>query len=50
MKAFKNISAWSQATKKARKALNIKGFCPIGGKSAKGKQFLAKARSIYRKM
>merc|ERR1719335_1160183 len=33
-KAFKNISKWANATKQARKALGIKGFTPIGGKTA----------------
>merc|ERR1712232_1208201 len=48
-KNFKRISGWLNATAKARKALNIKGFCPVGGKTAKGKAFLAKARSFYKK-
>jgi hypothetical protein len=33
----------------ARKALGIKGFCPIGGKTAAGQRLLKKARSLYRK-
>merc|ERR1712025_346166 len=37
------------ATKKARKDLKIKGFCPVGGKTQKGKALLAKTRSYYRK-
>merc|ERR1711860_5835 len=32
----------------ARKALGIKGFVAIGGKTAQGKALLAKARSIYK--
>merc|ERR1719150_719557 len=40
---------WAQACAKARKALGIKGFCPIGGKSQKGKTLLSKARSFYKK-
>jgi hypothetical protein len=48
-KAYKNISKWTQAVSKARKALGLKGFVPVGGKTAKGKQFLAKARSFYKK-
>merc|ERR1719375_2713501 len=40
-KGFKKIVAWSTAFKAARKALGIKGFCPCGGKTAKGKQLLA---------
>merc|ERR1719265_2592920 len=35
-KSWKLISKWHEATVKARKALGIKGFVPIGGKTAKG--------------
>merc|ERR1719253_604509 len=45
----KTIGKWAAAVAKARKALNIKGFVPVGGKTAQGKQFLAKARSIFKK-
>merc|ERR550537_915972 len=48
-KAYKNISAWTAACRKARTALKIKGFVPIGGKSAAGKAFLAKAKSFFKK-
>merc|ERR1712194_184289 len=48
-KSGKKIAAWGAATKTARKALGIKGFCPVGGSSAKGKALLAKVRSIYKK-
>ena len=30
-KAYKNISKWTQAVSKARKALGLKGFVPVGG-------------------
>merc|ERR1719291_961316 len=40
----KKIAAWGAATKAARKALGIKKFCPVGGKTAQGKQLLAKVR------
>ena len=40
---------WAIACGKARKALSIKGFCPFGGKTPKGKALLAKARSFYKK-
>merc|ERR1711865_453185 len=43
------LSKWGVAFSKARKALNIKGFCPCGGKTAQGKALLAKTRSIYKK-
>merc|ERR1719310_1449545 len=48
-KSAKKIAAWGAATKAARKALGIKGFCAVGGKSAQGKALLAKVRSIYKK-
>merc|ERR1719288_690616 len=47
--AFGLKNKWTQACAKARKALGIKGFCPFGGKTAKGKALLAKARSFYKK-
>jgi len=48
-KSFKNISGWLKAVTAARKALGVKGFCIIGGKSAQGKALLAKARALYKK-
>merc|ERR1712190_62545 len=38
-KGFANsaLKAWCDATKAARKALNLKGFVPVGGKTAQGK-------------
>ena len=48
-KAYKRIAGWNDAVKKARKALGIKGFQAVGGKSAKGKALLAKACSFYKK-
>ena len=47
--AYKIIAKWGAATKIARKQLGIKGFVPVGGKTAKGKAFLAKAKSFYKK-
>jgi hypothetical protein len=41
--------AWPQAVVKARKALGVKGFQAIGGKSAKGQALLRKVRSFYKK-
>merc|ERR1719254_308837 len=32
------LKAWCDATKAARKALNLKGFVPVGGKTAQGKE------------
>ena len=46
-KAYKLISAWTKATQQARKALRLKGFVPMGGKSAQGKALYAKAKAIY---
>merc|ERR1740139_610752 len=41
--AFKK---WIDACKKARKELGIKGFSPVGGKTAQGKALYAKVKSI----
>jgi len=43
------IGKWNVAVQKARKALGVKGFVAIGGKSKEGQAFLAKARSFYKK-
>jgi hypothetical protein len=48
-KNFKNISKWLKATQAARKSLKIKGFCPIGGKTAAGQRFLKAAKSFFKK-
>merc|ERR1719242_1813416 len=48
-KAYKRIAGWTSAVVKARKALGIKGFAVIGGKSKDGQKLLAKARSFYKK-
>merc|ERR1719253_2193 len=48
-KGAKKIAAWGAAFKAARKALGVKGFCPCGGQTAKGKALLAKTRSLYKK-
>ena len=45
-RAYKRVARWAAATKAARKALGIKGFCPIGGKTAKGQALLKKVRSL----
>merc|ERR1712066_877128 len=37
---------WANAVKAARKALHVKGFVAIGGKSAAGKALYAKAKSL----
>merc|ERR1719436_1028296 len=44
----KQIGKWHGAVVKARKALGIKGFVPVGGKTKAGQAFLAKARSFYK--
>merc|ERR1712176_345827 len=38
---------WCKAVTAARKELNIKGFCAVGGKSVQGKAPYAKAKSLY---
>merc|ERR1712113_826417 len=49
-KAFASSAAkaWLDACKAARKALNLTGFVPIGGKSAAGKAFYAKAKALLK--
>merc|ERR1711881_537129 len=39
---------WTAACAKARKALGVKGFCAVGGKSKQGQELLKKARSFYK--
>ena len=48
-KSYRRIQKWTAAVQKARKALNIKGFQAVGGKTARGKALLAKARSFFKK-
>merc|ERR1740121_1738872 len=43
------LDKFAAAVKSARKALGIKGFVPIGGKTSRGQALLKKARSIYKK-
>jgi len=45
----KYLAKWNGAVQKARKQQGVKGFCPIGGKTAKGQALLRAARSIYKK-
>merc|ERR1719183_410860 len=46
-KAYANIRNWTLAVSKARKALSLKGFVPVNGKSAQGRALYAKAKSFY---
>merc|ERR1719312_1593841 len=48
-KAYKNVQKYANAVKAARKALGIKGFVPVGGKTAKGQALWKKAKSLYKK-
>merc|ERR1740121_1973382 len=40
------LKKWCDACKKARKELGIKGFVPMGGKTAQGKALYAKVKSL----
>merc|ERR1719330_1090496 len=40
------LKKWADACKKARKELNIVGFCPMGGNTAQGKALYAKVKSL----
>merc|ERR1712112_354637 len=42
------LDKWFNAVKGARKALGVKGFCPVGGKSTRGQALLKKTRSLYK--
>merc|ERR1712099_187528 len=44
--AKNGLKKWADACKKARKELGLKGFVPIGGKSAKGKALYAKVKAL----
>ena len=48
-KKNKSIGNWTVAVKKARNAMNVKGFVPVGGKTAEGQALLQKAHSFYRR-
>eukprot|EP00438_Fugacium_kawagutii_P030635 Skav204328 [mRNA] locus=scaffold1960:17677:39417:- [translate_table: standard] len=41
------ISTWYQSVKEARRALNLVGFVPVGGKTVTGQALLAKTKVIY---
>merc|ERR1719266_1174933 len=45
-KRYQKIAAWTKAVQQARKALGVKGFVSIGGKTAEGKALYAKAKAI----
>merc|ERR1719228_1542455 len=42
------LAKWIKAVSAAKKALGIKGFQVVGGKTAKGQALLKKARSLYK--
>jgi len=42
-------SAWTQSVKKARKQMKVKGFVPIGGRTAKGRELLRRSRAFHGK-
>merc|ERR550534_1175625 len=48
-KKHKHLSKWLTASKQARKALNIKGYCLVGGKTEQGQALLEKTRELYKK-
>merc|ERR1712176_151385 len=41
---YKSIESWTKAVKKAREALNLKGFVAIGGKTGQGKRCTRRPR------
>merc|ERR1719262_1622050 len=42
------IGRWIKAVQAARKALGVKGFAIVGGKTAQGKALYAKAKALYK--
>merc|ERR1711972_688675 len=44
--AGRGFRKWAEATKKARKALGLTGFVPVGGMTAAGKALYAKAKAL----
>merc|ERR1712196_447391 len=43
------LGPWCSALTKARKALNLRGFVAVNGKTAQGRALYAKAKSFYSK-
>merc|ERR1719362_9488 len=43
--AGSKLKAWTEACRKARKALGLQGFVAVGGKTAAGKALLAKIKA-----
>ena len=43
----KRCMSWNHAVKKARKDLKIKGFSPVGGRSAEGKRLYKRAKMYH---
>merc|ERR1712066_1095599 len=48
MFATSGAKKWSDAVKAARKALSMKGFIAIGGKTAQGKALYAKTKALLK--
>merc|ERR1712039_603526 len=44
-RAYHRIRRWTECVSKAKKALNITGFCAVNGKGAQGKALYAKAKA-----
>merc|ERR1711957_1045958 len=42
------LQKWAKACQVARKELGLKGFQPVGGKTAKGKALYAKTKALYK--
>merc|ERR1712107_31695 len=48
MYATSGAKKWAEALRAARKALSIKGFVAIGGKTAQGKALYAKTKALLK--
>merc|ERR1712085_231875 len=42
------LQKWFKACQAARKVLGLKGFQPVGGKTAQGRALYAKAKALYK--
>merc|ERR1711957_812082 len=42
------LQKWAKACQKARKELGLKGFQPVGGKTAQGRALYAKTKALYK--
>merc|ERR1719277_1233787 len=47
LRRYSNIQAWTNSVVAARKALGMRGFVAINGKTSEGKALYAKTKSLF---